>query len=158
MDGSCLDKYLHWVDDATANTDSFFSEDVDWFLGTIPKDQWLLIGISMCALTKSILESKEVHCPVAVIFSLHTTKHRSKAPKSLTCRTFRDVSCHPTIYIFKGYNKEILISEEKRFLSRFEKINNQDLKIPLYGDLFYCEKHYFEGNDSYVDRFIMFLQ
>lgn len=155
MDGQCLNRFIQWIDDAIENDEILFSEDIDWFLGDIPKEQWLLVGFSICAFTKSILASKGENYPVAVAFSLATTKHSGKSPECLTSKLFKKVTRTPTIYIHKGHN---FIPDETSSLSRFEIINKQSLNLPINGDLFYCEKNDVESGNKYIDRFILFLQ
>ena len=157
MIGQYLNKYYAWLDDAIKSSDSFISDDIDWFIRDLSKKAWLLSGISILTLTKRALKDKGLAFPVSIVFSLKTTIKQGNVPCFLTNQLFNNVSTPPTIYIFKSQKKEEVIKEEKAFLSRLVKIDSMSIGLPIKCDSFYCEKKYSYPKESYYDRYLMFL-
>lgn len=158
MDGQYLNRLIEWGDSVIKSDERFVSDDIDWFVGSVPKNEWLLMGFSIAALAKTLLERKGLACPVGLCVSLNWTKRRGRIPFALTDKLLRKVDNPPTIYALRGYDdKEDFIKEERNFLTRFVKIDSGPIYSQIKGDIFYCEKKYSNEDGPCYDRFMLFL-
>jgi len=157
MIGQYLSRFNKWIDEAIESNELFISEDIDWFIDSPPKDEWLLLGFSLSALAKIMLERRRVICPVGLVIPLRALSRQGKVPVAVTNSLLGKVDELPTIYILKGYENNAFIREEREFLSRFVQIAPGPLLHHIEGEVFYCEQKCSTSGKPYCERFLLFL-
>lgn len=150
MDGQFLNsKYLSWLHLFINGSESFVSDDIDYFFLGIKRDGWTLSGLAILALTEVFCSTHE-DVSAELLINLRTTKNKGRIPNHLSRQLLNGVYQPPTLVLERGlfYYHGL---RDSGYIIR--ELNSSKLGFPEEWASFYFERRENDPESSF-DRFI----